>query len=161
MASKKESWLIENDAGWQSTLAQYQSMIGGDQSLKEHQRTMDTIKNKVAAYMRKQFMDLNSLARARKSQIKHEKKNGGPKVEEIDAQANDVEHKCLGGLIDFLLSVDRDLPASDFFATHGEELFGIIFKLTWYNDETFAIANDPDLTMNVIPHEELKAKVEA
>ena len=136
-------------------------MLAGDQTLKEHKKTLETTKNKVAAYMRKQFIDLNMKARARKTQLKSEKKSGGPKVEEIDSPVNDVERKGLSELIDFLLSVDKDLPAADFYGSHAEELFNILFKLTWYNDDQFAIANDTDLSMRILPHEELRSKVEA
>jgi hypothetical protein len=78
----------------------------------------------------------------RKKQLKQK---GAVKVEEIGVKVDDADKKGLSGLIDFLLAIDKDVPAEDFFSTHGEELFNIIFKLTFYNDEHFAIANSLDL----------------
>ena len=138
MASK-EILTIESAEQWNAVLAQYRDLLAGDANLKEHQRTLTQVKSKLQGYMRKQLIDLNNEARQKKKQLK---KSGGSKVEELGV--DDAERKGLSGLIAFLISVDRDIP-DEFFTTHGEELFNVAFKLTFYNDEQFAIANSPDL----------------
>lgn len=117
---------------------------------------MTQAKTKLQTYMRKQLVDLNNEARLRKKQLK---KSGGAKIQEEGV--DDAEKKGLSGLIEFLLSIDRDVPAEDFFSTHGEELFNIIFKLTFYNDEHYAITNNADLevALKVTSHDDLSELV--
>jgi len=47
----------------------------------------------------------------------------------------------------------------NFFSTHGDELFGILFKLTFYNDDKYFLCNSEDLSLAPMPHADLAALV--
>lgn len=137
MASTKDILKIDTTDQWHQVLQQYQSFLGETSlmQLKEHKRTLDQTKGKVLTYMRKQLLELNNQAKEKRKKLKEAK----TKVEEVGI--DDIDKKFLRELIELLLSIDRELPANDFFSTHGEELFNILFKLTFYNDVKYSISN--------------------
>ena len=49
--------------------------------------------------------------------------------------------KKLPKLLDFLLSIDKLLPAEDFFKKAGLDLFPTLFKLTFYGFD-FSVSNE-------------------
>ena len=51
------------------------------------------------------------------------------------------ESAAMNNLIEALKLFDRELPYSDFFKTHGDDLFTIVFRLTFYNDHELSVTN--------------------
>ena len=46
-------------------------------------------------------------------------------------------------LLDLLVVFDKHVTPIGLFRTHGDDLFPLIFKLTFYNDKRFSVTNHP------------------
>lgn len=59
-----------------------------------------------------------------------------------------------------MIRFDKYATPLNIFRTHGDELFPVLFKLTFFNDKQYSVANMPPERLRVLEHEELLAAVE-
>mmetsp|Transcript_92652 Transcript_92652/g.127699 ORF Transcript_92652/g.127699 Transcript_92652/m.127699 type:complete len:231 (+) Transcript_92652:167-859(+) len=67
------------------------------------------------------------------------------KIEEVDQELKKIQSEPSDEFFNFLLVVDKELDAEDFFDHHGDELFVTLFKLLSFGtNDLFTISNDDE-----------------